>query len=357
MARKSRKDKLMERADSVEDSIPQKRPVPRPAAIVAMGVVLLFLGLTVGIVIDVVTKPDPVRPSFSQSNMKPKPAPAPAVVNAPRSTSIFDESARDSASREPLRRFTPMTLNAVPSDAPEDWPVVAIVIDDMGLDRRRGDRITALPGPLTLSFLTYAEGLNAQADAAREAGHEVLAHVPMEPEGNADPGPGALVLGATPTDIRNRLDAYLNDWSGYVGINNHMGSRLTADRASMDVVMAELQTRGLLWLDSRTGTGTVAEEAAAALAVPHIGRDVFLDNEDDRSAIDKQLRKVEDLARSRGYAVAIGHPRDLTIHALAAWLPALEEKGIALVPVTEAVRRALRSSHPEAVRPAYPLPL
>ena len=342
MARKSRKAKLMERAEGVQDVIPDKRPVPRPAAIVAIGVVLLFLGLTVGIVIDIVTKPAPVRPAPQQSAAQPKPAAPPAIVNAPKTTSIFDEGELARATREPVRRFTPMALNAVPSDAPADWPVVAIVIDDMGLDRNRGARVTALPGPLTLSYLTYSDGLTAQADAARDSGHEVMAHVPMEPEGSADPGPGALVLGTTAAEIRARLDAYLNGWSGYVGINNHMGSRLTADRPTMDVVMSELQTRGLLWLDSKTGAGTVGEASAAALGVPHIGRDVFLDNEDARAAIDEQLGKVEALARSQGYAVAIGHPRDLTIQALAAWLPTLEQKGIALVPITEIVRRAGR---------------
>ncbi len=342
MARKSRKAKLMERAEGVKDVIPDKRPVPRPAAIVAIGVVLLFLSLTVGIVIDMVTKPAPIRPSPSQSTVKPKRAAPPAIVNAPKSTSIFDEGELARATREPVRRFTPMALNAVPSDAPEDWPVVAIVIDDMGLDRNRGVRVAALPGPLTLSFLTYADGLNGQADMARESGHEVMAHVPMEPEGAADPGPGALVLGSSAADIQARLDAYLNGWSGYVGINNHMGSRLTADRATMDVVMTELQTRGLLWLDSRTGAGTVGEAAAAAIGAPHVGRDVFLDNKDDRAAIDEQLSKVEALAQSQGYAVAIGHPRDMTIQALAAWLPTLEEKGIALVPITEVVSRAGR---------------
>ncbi len=342
MAKKSRKDKLMERADSVQDSVPEKRPVPRPAAIVAIGIVLLLLGLTVGIVIDVVTKPAPVRPSTSQSTLKPKPAAPPTIINAPRQSSIFDEGELARASREPVRRFTPMVLNAVPTDVPEDQPAVAIVIDDMGLDRNRGTRVAALPGPLTLSFLTYANDLNTQSDAANASGHEVMAHIPMEPVGSADSGPGAIETSATAAEIRARLDDYLNGWSGYVGVNNHMGSLFTADRAAMDVVMVELQSRGLLWLDSRTGSNSVGELSAAAIGVPHVGRDIFLDNEDDRFAIDDQLRKVEALALSRGVAVAIGHPRDNTIQALAAWLPTLEDKGIALIPITEAVRRTGR---------------
>lgn len=342
MVRKSRKDKVIEHSDRVQDSIPEKRPVPRPAAIAAIAVVMLFLGLTVGVVIDVVTKPVPDPAAPPPGTLKLKPAVPSPLTKAASQSSILDDKALSRSPQTPVRRFKPMALNAIPSDAPEDWPAVAIVIDDMGLDRNRGAQIVALPGPLTLSYLTYARDLIEQADTARAAGHEVMAHIPMEPEGNADPGPGVITTEATASEIRARMDAQLNSWSGYVGINNHMGSELTANRAAMDVVMAELQRRGLIWLDSRTGPNTVGEVAAAAIGVPYLGRDFFLDNEDDRAAITGQLQKVEALALTRGLAIAIGHPRDNTIQALQSWLPALEEKGIALIPITEAIRRSQR---------------
>jgi polysaccharide deacetylase 2 family uncharacterized protein YibQ len=344
MARKRRKQKTQDNDESAGEPISEQRSLPRLVILGAMAIMLLLLGVTIGVVIEVVMQPAPAPTltSAPRDTIRPRPDAPPKIINAPKPSSFFDEGGADNSSAEPIRNFTPLTLFAVPSDAPEDWPVVAIVIDDMGLDRNRGGRVAALPGPLTLSFLTYADGLNGQADAARDAGHEVMAHVPMEPIGSADPGPGALISGTTAADIKARLDAYLDGWSGYVGINNHMGSRLTADRAAMDVVMVDLRDRGLMWLDSRTGTETLGEERAAAFGVPHLARDIFLDNEDERSAIDDQLRKVEAVARSQGYAVAIGHPRDMTIQALAAWLPSLDGKGIALVPVTEAVRRKSR---------------
>ena len=342
MARKSRKAKLMERAGSVQDPIPETGSLPRPAVIFIIVIVLLLLGVTIGIVIDVVMQPAPQPAVTSLATVQPRPVAPLVMVNVPRQQSMFDNVDADNPAVEPVNRFVPMTLNAVPTDAPDDMPVVAIVIDDMGLDQSRGARVAALPGPLTLSFLTYADELNGQAAAVREAGHEVMAHIPMEPLGSADPGPGALLSDASSVEMKSQLDAYLDSWRGYVGVNNHMGSKLTADQAAMDVVMTELRERGLLWLDSRTGATTVGETVAAAFGVPHVGRDIFLDNEDDRSAIDGQLAKVEAVARSQGYAVAIGHPRDNTIQALAAWLPSLEGKGIALVPITETVRRASR---------------
>lgn len=331
--------------------------MPRPAVLVILGIVLLMGGLTAGVVIDVSTRPDSPRVSppskDRESNARPSRNVPPPRIQAPREPSIFDippdEPAKEQgADAAPvvvpaIPLSTPLAINAAPVDIPRDWPVVAIVIDDMGLDRTRSSKVLALPGPLTVSYLTYADDLNAQAKGAIDAGHEVMAHVPMEPVGNADPGPGALMSGTTAPDLREQLDRYLNGWSGYVGINNHMGSKLTSDRAAMDVVMMELKGRGLMWLDSRTDASTVGETAATAMGVPNLGRDVFLDNEDNEEAIEAQLAKLESIARRQGYAVAIGHPRDATMTALAKWLATLNDKGIALAPVTEVLRRRMDS--------------
>lgn len=345
MAKKPRKKKTDTRADTTDEPTAYTSSIPRAALLMVFAVVLLMLGVTVGVVIDVVSRPAPTKPNVStpasvETPARPNPYAPPPRIEAPKPPSIFDEDGGQSSSlSEPLEGNSPLALNALPSEAPESWPVVAIVIDDMGLDRGRSENVLLLPGPLTVSYLTYAEGLTAQAQAAEAAGHEVMAHIPMEPTGNADPGPGALMSGATPADLRDRLDAYLNGWSGYVGVNNHMGSKLTSDPAAMEVVMSELKSRGLMWLDSRTDAGTVGEAMAESYGVPHIGRDVFLDNEDDEGAIAAQLLKVENIARQQGYAVAIGHPRDATVAALSQWLSTLADKGIALAPVTEVLRR------------------
>ncbi|MBT4739316.1 MAG: divergent polysaccharide deacetylase family protein [Rhodospirillaceae bacterium] len=351
MARKPRKQKTRNTAKVADEPIAESSSIPRPALLLALAIVLLILGLTVGVVIDVASRPEPAAVRETASAQQPaRPSRnVPATrIEAPRAPSIFDvpedavsETGEDAPAEVApvIPALSPLALNAAPVDVPADWPVIAIVIDDMGLDKRRTGKVLALTGPLTVSYLTYADDLNAQARRAIDAGHEVMAHIPMEPMGNADPGPGALLSSGSPADLREQLDQYLNGWTGYVGINNHMGSKLTSDRAAMDVVMMELKSRGLMWLDSRTDSSTVGETAAGAIGVPHMGRDVFLDNEDDEQAITAQLAKVESIARREGYAVAIGHPRDATLTALAKWMATLNDKGIGLVPVTEALRR------------------
>jgi hypothetical protein len=233
--------------------------------------------------------------------------------------------------------------HAAETDPADQRPAVAIVIDDLGMSPAGTAAVAALPAPLTLAFLPYARDLPRQTAAARAAGHELLVHMPMEPVGGQWPGPDALLSSLSEPDFALRLEKSLQSFSGFVGINNHMGSRLTADHHWMDVVMRALRQRDLLFLDSRTTPSSVADAAARRQGVPSAVRDVFLDNENSLPAVQAQLGLVERVARQAGAAIAIGHPYGATLEALRGWLPSLEQRGFALVPVSALVaRRACR---------------
>jgi polysaccharide deacetylase 2 family uncharacterized protein YibQ len=122
-----------------------------------------------------------------------------------------------------------------------------------------------------------------------------------------------------------------------------MGSRFTRDRARMDVVMADLKARGLLWLDSKTTTESAGSAAALAAGVPAVERDVFLDNTQTAAAVRSELDHAVATAKARGSAVAIGHPHDVTLAALAEVLSTLEERGVSLAPISEVQRRRRRA--------------
>ena len=251
----------------------------------------------------------------------------------------------------PSGPLPPWLRNAVAFALPAQRPMIALVFDDLGLDRKRTERAIGLPGPLTLSFLPYAADLQAQTRAARAAGHELLVHMPMEPlAANLDAGPGALLVKLPPDEILRRLDRGLAAFDGYVGINNHMGSRFTSDRAAMAPVLGELQRRGLLFLDSVTAGSTVGSALAATLKLPHAQRNVFLDDDLSPAAVQASLARLEQVARHSGMAVAIGHPHDVTLDAVAAWLPGLAAKGFVLAPVSAVVRA--RGYPAEALIPA-----
>ncbi len=219
-------------------------------------------------------------------------------------------------------------------------PLIALVIDDMGMARAWSQQVVGLLGPLTLAYLPYAEGLPEQTEQARLAGHELIVHLPMEADDQtADTGPDALTIELDDDEIREHLAWSLERFGGYVGVSNHMGSRFTRDARAMAVVIDEAARRGLLFLDSRTTAETVGEELARDAGVPTTRRHVFIDNEADEDAIAARLAELETLARKQGYAVGIGHPRPETIAALARWLPALGARGFTLAPISAIVGR------------------
>jgi hypothetical protein len=166
-----------------------------------------------------------------------------------------------------------------------------------------------------------------------------MVHVPMEPRGRDWPGPNALTSQLGPAELVSRLRSHLRSFGGFVGVNNHMGSLLTTDAARMDILMAELRQRDLLFLDSRTTSDSVAAREAERMHVPFAERDVFIDNDLDLPSVLRELAHAENIARRRGYAVAMGHPHAVTIEALRRWLPALDSRGIALVPISAIVAR------------------
>ncbi len=217
-----------------------------------------------------------------------------------------------------------------------DGPMIAIVIDDSGHDVADTKRLAAFrDAVLTLAFLPYVNQLDLQTQIAREGGHEILLHLPMEPlNPEVDTGPNVLDIDLPPAELDTRLKWNLSRFDGYVGINNHMGSRFTADTPAMAHLMKTLHDRGLLFLDSRTTNATVGRETAAAANVPFLERDVFLDNDSSVEHVARQLAETEEVARRQGYAIAIGHPHAGTISALESWAPGARARGFVLVPLT-----------------------
>lgn len=211
---------------------------------------------------------------------------------------------------------------------------LAIVIDDMGHDMEMTDQMATLPRPMTFSFLPYINKLQDQARTVSVMGHELMLHLPMEPTGSNNPGPNALVRDLPYNETLKRLRWNLDQFEGYVGINNHMGSQYTASRSFMFPVLQEVHKRQLLFLDSRTSAESVAMNLSAELNIPTLERDVFLDNVRDLKLIERQLETLEKTAISKGYGIAIGHPYPETYQALRAWLPTLADKGFKLWPIS-----------------------
>jgi polysaccharide deacetylase 2 family uncharacterized protein YibQ len=269
--------------------------------------------------------------------MPPSAAPeaAPAAPVAPPATELPQSA--------PLAPATPTwRRNAVRALPADGRPMIAILIDDVGVARHNTELVMALDPSVTLSFMTYAGDAPAQVAAARTRGHEIMLHLPMEPLDHGDnPGPNALVVGLPAAELERRIGWGLGRFEGFVGVNNHMGSRFTANREGMAALMAALKQRGLLFVDSRTTASSVGAEMARLHGVPAASRDVFLDNEVDAGDIEARLAETERRARAQGAAIAIGHPHPETIATLRRWIPQAQARGFVLVPVSAVVARGL----------------
>ena len=223
-----------------------------------------------------------------------------------------------------------------PSAASPGQPQLAIIIVGLGLSSAAVDSAIALPGDVTLSFTPYAPKLGDVVARAREEGHEVLLDLPMEPVSYPadDPGPHTLLTSLNPTDNIARLEWLLGRFVGYVGVITHMGSRFTTSPESLRPVMTALRDRGLMFVDSQATNKSVAGNVAQQLSLPHTANLVFLDHEPTRAAIDRTFADLEAAVLQSGEAVAVARSFPVTLERMAAWLPALEERGIALVPAS-----------------------
>ncbi len=216
---------------------------------------------------------------------------------------------------------------------------IAIVIDDMGTSLLELNALTSLQVPLTFSVIPQLSHATQVAETAHERGYEVMVHLPMEPKGYPQRRleQNGLLMSLTDKEIDQQVRRYLELVPHAVGANNHMGSRFTEDSAKMLPVMQLLKERHLYFLDSKTTPLSVGYSLAHAVGLKSASRNVFLDNVQEMEAIRTQLQQAAQIARKRGYAIAICHPHKATIEALTRILPELKAEGITFVKLSQVV--------------------
>ncbi|NIF17566.1 divergent polysaccharide deacetylase family protein [Pantoea sp. Cy-639] len=233
-------------------------------------------------------------------------------------------------------------LAGIAQAAPAGKAYMSIIIDDLGQSSARDSRTLALPGPVTMAIMPDTPHATDFARQAHKAGRTVILHMPMDPA----TGPYAWHPGLALEELARRLDTALAKVPYAAGINNHMGSRMTAQREPMTWLMGELQRRHLFFVDSRTSAATVAAAQAQALGLAHVSRDVFLDDVRTTDAITRQLHQGIELARKQGSAVLIGHPYPQTLDVLEREMPRLKSQGIELVNLRQMIAERSNQAMP-----------
>lgn len=239
---------------------------------------------------------------------------------------------------------TPLELAGVRLHHPAvdvDTPKLAIILDDIGYDEAALRRAVALNVPITYAVLPYLKDSEALARFVHQSGHEVMLHLPFEPLNYpaANPGEGAIMAGMTSSEVTGAVLDALREIPYARGVNNHMGSRATTDRAIMDTVMEVLRKHPpLYFIDSKTTALTQAYAASLEAGLPCAIRDVFIDNEPGTEHALKQLHQAAKSAEELGVAIAIGHPYAGTLTALELFLKSPEGGAVDLIHASEAIR-------------------
>ncbi|MFI4996780.1 MAG: divergent polysaccharide deacetylase family protein [Hyphomicrobiales bacterium] len=216
-------------------------------------------------------------------------------------------------------------------------PRIALVIGGLGLnDQTTAGAMSKLPGEVSLAFAPYGANLRAQTVKAREAGHEILLQMPMEPFDypQNNPGPQTLTTDAGAAQNLERLHWVMARTSGFVGIENFLGARFTADEAAVTPILKDLADRGLVFLDDGSSARSIAPAIGASLHLPVQRADMVIDAAPNAAMIDAALERLEAMAREKGLACASGSALPVTIERLSHWAATLSERGIDLVPVT-----------------------
>lgn len=242
---------------------------------------------------------------------------------------------------------------------------LAIIIDDLGSGARGTEELFKVNAPLTVSVLPYGRHAAREAQIAIEKGFAVLMHQPMEPlDSGKRPGAGAITMGMNEAQIKQVISDNLKAVPGAMGVNNHMGSRVTQDARSVEAILREVNGRGLFFVDSRTSSSSVVAKVAGSIGTSVLENGRFLDGVDDEEYVVAQLRTVARVALSKGHAVAIGHVRPATVRAIQRMIPELNDAGVTLVtvdtlaqPVPMALRKPAKAQPKEAAAPvSVPVP-
>lgn len=200
-------------------------------------------------------------------------------------------------------------IMAAQAESAEPARQVAIVIDDFGNKMTGTEEMLRLPVKITVAVIPFMTTTKRDAEVAHSLGHDVIVHMPMEPNRGSRKwlGPGAITADLSDAEIRKRVEDAIDDVPFAIGMNNHMGSKITADERIMHIILTVCKERGLFFLDSRTTHKTILPKVTKELKVSLLSNDLFLDDVITEQHITKQIGEIRKHLESNDSCIAIGH--------------------------------------------------
>lgn len=217
---------------------------------------------------------------------------------------------------------------------------IAIIIDDFG--DRYNDFVKSfldLGVDITISVIPNQKMSTRVAREMRRFGCEVILHLPMEPLNAPFKDDDYIVLtDMSGYEVQSVVERSLQEIPGAVGVNNHMGSKVTSHRPTITDVLRVLKNKQLYFIDSRTTASTVAYDVARELGLQCGKRDVFLDTDKDDETVRRRMWELAEKARVHGFAIGIGHCQRQTLKILKEEIPKVQAQGYRFVFVSNVVR-------------------
>ena len=258
-------------------------------------------------------------------------------ITAPLPEEIFPELAEKNGAPASAGPASSPAEAPLPSPETRTRGEIVLILDDVGFDHQPLERAMSLDPSVNFAVLPNGTRATEFAAALHERGFEILCHLPMEPfDRKHTPGRNAITTAMTGDEIESMTRENLAVIPNARGVNNHMGSRATADRRVMASVLAALP-RGMYFIDSMTSGRSIAGSMAREMKIRTASRHVFLDAETTESAVRRQLASLAWTAERKGVAVGIGHLYPVTVKVLEEEIPKLRARGYRLVRASEAV--------------------
>lgn len=212
---------------------------------------------------------------------------------------------------------------------------IALIIDDFGYhDSQIIKEFMELSFPVTYAIIPGLTFSKTIAIELNKQGKTVIIHLPMEPvQGRVESGEYTLLTELSAGEVSTRMQKAIAAVPHAIGINNHMGSKATTDSVLLSTAFTEIQKNGYFYVDSRTTSESIAYDIARSLGVPALRNDIFLDPVDEQETIEKKLFALAEIAKNKGQAIGIGHPRPNTLAALRNVVPELQTRGFRFVNV------------------------
>ncbi len=225
------------------------------------------------------------------------------------------------------------------TDADAEWysGKIAVVIDDFGYKKSGSvDRFLRLPFPIAFSVIPGTEYDELVAQKAHDAGFDILIHLPMEALNTKVENRGYTIFTKmSEKQIGEAVAKAKKKIPFAVGLNNHMGSKATADRRTMTRFMKALKKYNLFFLDSETNRKSVAYLLAQKAGIPALKLTTYLDNPQSSKSVAQKLEEVVKNLEKTRTAVVIGHDRNATAKILTEAIPHWAYHGVSFVKLNE----------------------